>query len=301
MKPGPDQIVACPSCEGLGKYRTLQSGNTFEERVWTDGKRHYPMLPLPPAVVRCRHCNSVHWLSEAREVGTVAPIAFWGNKPEPVSPEWRDAEYVQEPEDLEYYDAIQAGLARTPEEERDLRIFAWWRSNDAYRAIRSAAVVAEPRSLAAWDQNLQALLLLLDESDEADLLLKAEVYRGLRAWPQAEALLNRVGSANLSTVVTQIRALCESQDSSVREVNLGRPIRVREPVLPDPVGPGPWFLQLEHPMDCPHCQNSSVRYRQVSGGRLICGSCARSFLALQQLFEGRAFTYDTPRRQPNAR
>jgi hypothetical protein len=53
--------------------------------------------------------------------------------------------------------------------------------------------------LSARDQDLQALLLVLDESDENDLLLKAEVYRELRAWPQAEALLNRVRSADLST------------------------------------------------------------------------------------------------------
>lgn len=200
----------------------------------------------------------------------------------------RQREYVQEPEELEYYEAIRAGLARTPEQERNLRIFAWWRGNDAYREIGGVAVAAEPRSLSARDENLQALLLLLDESDEDDLIMKAEVYRELRAWPQAEALLNRVGTAELSTVSAQIRALCESQDGIVREVNFGRPIRVREPVLPDPIGPEPWFLELEHPIDCPHCHTSSVQYRQVRGGRLICLSCSRSFPALERLSEGRA-------------
>lgn len=71
MLPGPDQIIACPSCKGLAKYETLKSGNTFGDRVWTDGKRHAPMLPQPPAVVRCLRCNGMYWLSEAREIGTV--------------------------------------------------------------------------------------------------------------------------------------------------------------------------------------------------------------------------------------
>src|SRR5262245_33227662 len=100
MRLGPDQIVACPSCEGLAKYLTLESGNTFGSRVWTDGRQHSPMLPQPPAVVRCRHCNSVHWLSEARKVGEVA---LSGNESQAVPSQWRDAEYVQEPEELEYY------------------------------------------------------------------------------------------------------------------------------------------------------------------------------------------------------
>src|SRR6516225_8217222 len=186
MKPGPDQIVACPSCEGLAKYRTLASGNTFGARVWTDGRHHYPMLPRPPAVIKCSYCSSVHWLSEARRVGEVE---FWG-KESPAAPlEWRRAEPVQEPEELGYYEAIRAGLARTRAQERNIRILAWWRSNDAHRAIGSVAVAAEPQSVPGRDENLNALLLLLDDSNENDLLMKAEVYRELRAWPQAEALL----------------------------------------------------------------------------------------------------------------
>jgi hypothetical protein len=44
MLPGPDQIVACPNCQGLEKYGTLVSGNTFAARVWTDGRQVAPML-----------------------------------------------------------------------------------------------------------------------------------------------------------------------------------------------------------------------------------------------------------------
>jgi hypothetical protein len=40
MLPGPDQIVACPNGQGLEKYRTLVSGNTFGARVWTGGSRN---------------------------------------------------------------------------------------------------------------------------------------------------------------------------------------------------------------------------------------------------------------------
>lgn len=132
MVPGPNQIVACPSCGALAKYGTLASGNTFGARIWTDGRRHYPMLPRAPAVVKCSHCNIVHWLSEARKVGRVE---LWGKELQAVPSAWRSAENVQEPDEFQYYEALRAGLARTREQERNLRIFAWWRANDAYERL----------------------------------------------------------------------------------------------------------------------------------------------------------------------
>lgn len=282
MVPGPNQIVACPSCGALAKYGTLASGNTFGARIWTDGRRHYPMLPRAPAVVKCRHCNIVHWLSEARKVGRVE---LWGKELQAVPSAWRSAENVQEPDEFQYYEALRAGLARTREQERNLRIFAWWRANDAYREIGHVSFETEPKGSPAREENLQALLLLLNESDEGDILMKVEVYRELQAWPQAEALLNRVWTADYSTVSAQIRELCQLHDWMVREVNFGRPIRPHEPVRPDPIGPEPWLLKLEHPLQCPHCHTSSDQYRQVRGGRLICLSCARSLPGIEHLLE----------------
>ena len=130
MLPGPDQIVACPHCKALAKYMTLMSGNTFGARVWTDGKQDAPMLPHPPAVVKCRQCAECYWLAEAKVVGTVEP---WGGKRPKVDPAWTAAPEVQEPSEEEYYQALEKGLAGDPRQERSLRVLAWWRRNDAFR------------------------------------------------------------------------------------------------------------------------------------------------------------------------
>jgi hypothetical protein len=74
MLPGPDQIIACPKCQALAKYMTLRSGNTFGARLWTDGKRAAPMLPLPPEVVKCQHCGECYWLEAADKVGRLAHL-----------------------------------------------------------------------------------------------------------------------------------------------------------------------------------------------------------------------------------
>ena len=137
MLPGPDKIVACPSCKGLAKYGTVMSGNTFGMRVWTDGKNIAPMLPSPPAVVKCFRCGELYWLSEADEIGT---FDRWSEYDPQLDPEWAAADPVQEPMEEDYYPAIARGLAKTPQQEKFLRILAWWRSNDIFRDRPEAPV-----------------------------------------------------------------------------------------------------------------------------------------------------------------
>ena len=214
MMPGPDQVIACPSCQGLAKYGTLMSGNTFGARVWTDGKQDAPMLPQPPAMVRCHHCRAFYWLKDAKKVGLVEP---WGEPAQDIPAAWQAAEEVQEPSESEYYEAIHAGLARSQEQERTIRILAWWRSNDAFRDVGEAVVNAERLNEAERISNLQALLLLLNGNDEGSLIMRAEALRELGMWQEAEEVLSRIQSEGYAEVVSQIRALCRAQDGCIRE------------------------------------------------------------------------------------
>src|SRR4051794_2450587 len=112
---GPDQIVACPHCHGLAKYTTLGAGNTFGALVWTDGKQFAPMLPRPPAVVKCGHCSRCYWLADAEKVGTLGPS--WGGEDGPADPSWDDAAEVEEPNEEEYYSAIEGEIAKDRKRE----------------------------------------------------------------------------------------------------------------------------------------------------------------------------------------
>jgi hypothetical protein len=234
MKPGPDQIVACPHCHGLARYTTLLSGNTFGATVWTDGKQFAPMLPRPPAVVKCRHCPECYWLKDAEEIGK---LDCWGSEEEAVDPAWRNAKYVEEPSEEEYYSAIDRGLARDREEERSLRILAWWRRNDAFRrwsvrvfawwrrnvAFRKKSVGqdAAPASSSVKSlDNLKALAGLLDLSDENDRVMKAELLRELGEFEAATAILDQIGPGDYASVARQLRILCEVGDASVRRLKL---------------------------------------------------------------------------------
>lgn len=228
MQPGPDQIIACPSCKTLAKYATLLSGNTFGARVWTDGKQEAPMLPQPPPVVKCRHCAACFWLVDAEPVGE---LDLWGADPlEPATgwpaavdhplsapPTWRAAEYVEELSEADYYAAIRAGLAKGPKQERALRIFAWWRGNEPYRDGEDL-FSSPPPPQAGRDENLRRLLPLLDGDTDSDRIMRGEVLRELGRWSEAEAALLRIESPDFAPAVAQILALCRAQDRAVREL-----------------------------------------------------------------------------------
>ena len=212
MIPGPDQIISCPKCKGLAKYMTLVSGNTFGARIWTDGKKVEPMLPIPPAIVKCRHCGECYWLAEAKEVGTVTR-----GEGQQIKPDWVDAEEVEQPTEEEYYQALEGGLALTVRQERNVRVLAWWRRNDAFRDIHKEH--AQDSVLGLWRKNLEALVSLLTEDDDNDHLMRAEVLRELGEFESAKEILSHVNSHDVATVVSQLRSLCDTKDASVRELH----------------------------------------------------------------------------------
>ena len=213
MLPGPNQIVACPHCEALAQYETLTSGNTFGVRVWTDGKQVAPMLPQPPAVAKCRHCEECYWLADAREVGT---LELWGNASNQSDPTWRAAPKVEEPSETDFYAALNKGLATDDQQELELRILAWWRRNDVcrddVRGARQTTLTEEGR------RNLDELVRLLDEGDESDLIMKAEALRELGEFKAAGEILDRVTSEEYAAVVRQLRQLCDDRDPCVKEL-----------------------------------------------------------------------------------
>ena len=215
MIPGPDQIIACPKCKGLAKYRTIVSGNTFGATLWSDGKQVAPMLPVPPAVVKCRHCGEYYWLADAEEVGMVEQ---WNGEDHQIKPEWTSAKEVIEPTEDEYYLALESSLVTNPQEERNLRILAWWRSNDDFRndydeKDRQQTSMTEQRR-----KNLEGLVCLLHEDDLSDAIMKAEVLRELGEFESASKVLSSIDDSELTNIVRQLQYLVDEQDSRVREL-----------------------------------------------------------------------------------
>ena len=218
MLPGPNQIVACPYCRALECYETLLSGNTFGSRFWTDGKQVAPMLPEPPAVVKCHSCGGAYWLEDAQAVGTVSG---WGPEDAGVDPAWNEAPPVEELNEDEYYAALQSGMCADMDKERFLRLLAWWKRNDAYRASESGPAPESPVPSGECRRNVDALLgLLCDGMTADDQLMKAELLRHLERFEDASAILSRIDDPEYRAPVDYLLSLCQRGDPHLRELIL---------------------------------------------------------------------------------
>jgi hypothetical protein len=217
MLPGPDEIIRCPSCLGLLRLSTLASGNTLGAELWSDGRLDAPMLPDAPPVALCPCCAAPFWEPSAERVGELHP---WRDGEPPA--EWIAAPWSVEPGEMDLYAAARVLANADEHAEREIRVWAWWKSNDPYR---DAAVPWVPFSERPGEarESLRRLLDLLDTSVDAERMMIAEAWRELGEFDTCVRVLSAPTSSELS-----VRA-AELQDLARRGVE-----RVSPMVMPEP-------------------------------------------------------------------
>lgn len=235
MIPGPDRVIACPSCRGLETHLTLLSFTDWGDHRWTDGFSLSYSHPRPPYIAKCGHCGFVYWLKDAESIGE---LPIWGETI--AHPEWLKAEHVVEPSEADYYEALESGLGGTAREERNARLLAWWKSNESLRGETPAGVYKYWNSspvrgdrnrivkhvIGTWNRdpsarqtNMEQLLPLLNLREESDQLIRADLLRQLGRFDHALAVLREVESERASWIADQIQALCEEGDTLVKELD----------------------------------------------------------------------------------
>lgn len=166
--------------------------------------------------------ESEAFVEKLRAVG--ATVTAQETPPPPVEPlpgeafppEWLELPELGELAEEELLAALAEGVARGREEERELRLRAWWAGNDPYRNPETPWKPFAERALAARE-NLRALQELLNPEEPLEGLLKAEALRELERFDEAMALLARVPSADeLRKVGEQLRRLAEQHVPEVR-------------------------------------------------------------------------------------
>ncbi len=207
MIPGPNLLLKTPLTNTLVKIATINSGNTFGARRWTDAKREAPMLPDQPWLRRVPGGEELFWTDACEQAGEEE---VWTR---PKRGE-KEVPFAEAPTAEDYRRAIvTGGVATTPEQERYLRLRLWWLLNDPVRQGAPAAV-----STPADREILLGLRALLDRSDANDRLLAAETSRELGDFVTAATLLEEAFPAGMTPTADFIRELTARRDSTVREI-----------------------------------------------------------------------------------
>ena len=185
MIAGPDLIVACPHCQALAKIFTIESADPRGAVTWSDGWQDAPMMPRPPRISRCPACKKIFWTWEAVQLGYAPP-------PEIATPEqaaWKDAPYLEPLDEAGVAEALDAGLAPTPDLEMELRVLRWWRGNDPFRhAEAPVGHATAPGALA----NMERIIEMMRDGEEDLLLFRAEAQRELGRFDDARKTLEGV-------------------------------------------------------------------------------------------------------------
>lgn len=189
MIPDTDLIIACPYCAAPARVFQLLSGNPMGAITWTDGWMDAPMMPRTPRITRCSDCKKIYWVATASQLGYVA----LGDTSEAAG-EFKNAPHVEPLNEADCFEALSEGLAPTTDLELELRVFTWWRGNDAFREPdHPAGHPTAPNAVA----NMERIIELTKEIWEEDLLLfRAEALRHLGRFDEARDSMQGVGCSD---------------------------------------------------------------------------------------------------------
>lgn len=215
MIPGPEWIIACPHCQAPARRLSLVSGNTLGARVWTDGRMLAPMLPDHPSITRCRTCQGFFRVEEAEKLEDLEPFATDAGPDAP----WLETPLVQPLRARDLIEAATGGLPCDHDQERELRLLAWWADNDQRRDMDDKDRAPGPMLDADTAvENMQRLSTLLDANDPNQRIMQAELARELGSFADAAELLERAPADHAVAVADFIRDLVRSDVAELREI-----------------------------------------------------------------------------------
>ncbi len=192
MIPGPDIILACPNCNALAKLPTFDAIDPTGALSWTDGYQELPGVPRQPNIIRCHACSKVYWLAVAAQLGFLMPGEFGEGE----RAGWNGLPAVISTDEAGYLEALREGLAAFPEQELELRVFAWWRGNDKHRNSKEPGRYPTSAESIA---NAERLIELTEHGDHELVLFRAEALRQLGRFKEAnDALYGLCSDYNLA-------------------------------------------------------------------------------------------------------
>lgn len=214
-------LYQCPECTNKISRGSLMSGNTFGVQYFSDGKRMAPMLIDFPQITKCDHCNTIFWMVDQESIGTTDP--FECLDPNNNSESFQEARFLTIPE---YFDALRMKEILTPNKERYLRLHIWWTFNDRVRLKKTKKnhsadqpVWKSEEERKAWTENAYFLEELLDEKDEDDLIMIAELNRNAGKFDRCMEIINTLDGEDLDWLKALFGQNCKAHNPFVFLLN----------------------------------------------------------------------------------
>lgn len=210
MIPGSDYVYKCPNCGNLLKKGSLISGNTFDMKIFSDGKRIAPNLPDFPDITKCKKCNSIFWLSKLKKIGT-----FDGDATK--NPDWANADKAEFLDIDDFFNALETANARNKNDELIIRQQLLWAFNDRIRDGKN--LFNDENDEIRWKDNINKLLNILDKSDLNQKIMIAEINRNLGKFENCIRIINEIENDKYNWLKEKFIKECKRKNKKVIELN----------------------------------------------------------------------------------
>ena len=203
MIPGPANILSCPYCGGTKRVMSLVSGNTFGGTVWSDTRRHYPMLPEVSPIQKCPHCGKYYFIEQANREFAREDDSEFRNSGELGT--------------LNYYELKEAKeemghLTLTDMQRWIVNHQLFMAYNDEFRRNRdSSAIIPTEEDKVVFKDTVRELLKGIDSSADYELF-HAELLRETGRFDEARDMLLRHHAEDDRWVVEAMLRHIEGKD-----------------------------------------------------------------------------------------
>ncbi len=203
---GPTYIYECPQCNNLISRGSIASGNTFDMKLYSDAKRITPMLMEFPNITKCEKCNHIFKIDDLKEIGKYS----WG---EEVIDDWKNADEVNFLDIYDNFTALTKNIAKTDEEELDIRLSIWWLFNDRVRNDEDLFSLEDDKNL--WQDNLNRLIELLSKADQVNIIMIAEIYRSLGDFVNCMKIIDGLDAEKYDFLKVPFSRECKAKNTKV--------------------------------------------------------------------------------------
>ena len=203
--------IVCPHCHLKSSHYMGMSGTIHECENYTDGKTDVisGMISFDPVLIKCRQCSGFYLFESAVL------------QDEDETYDYEDLSFEERhPQIADYKRALKIMKGLNKDEEYQLRILYWWKTNDLIRFesgigskfMDTVNYLFKPfrnckklhrnyREYKSWlkdkEENLQQLLKLLNpEVNPDDIYYMLEIYRELGNFSKARDFLNSISEGN---------------------------------------------------------------------------------------------------------
>jgi hypothetical protein len=207
-------VISCPYCGQPAHYSGLASSNSFGGKAWTDGYCFYPMSNNCSSYTTCFACKDIYSIWDAKRIGMMSITDFVDDSLDIPDEVWSKSRPIAEPSDQDMYNSLNKGLLSN---EKEVRILAWWRSNDKFRYLLKDETDEEVFADSSRQLNLEETLCLMGSGNAIESLMKAELFRQLKRFDEAIELVSSINDCEtLNAKTREIKILADRSDYMVR-------------------------------------------------------------------------------------